>query len=93
MPVSSNAPPRVLTIAGTGVAGFDGDGGPGAAGQLANPFDLAIGPDGALYICEVGQPPTPPPGPARRHALHLRGQWAVGRKATVVTVDPRAKRR
>ena len=50
----TDAARNVRTIAGTGVAGFGGDGGPGAAGQLANPFDLAIGPDRALYICEVG---------------------------------------
>ena len=43
----------IRTLAGTGVAGFSGDGGPAAEGQLANPFGLAVGPDGALYICEV----------------------------------------
>src|SRR5437667_10379382 len=48
------APKTVSTIAGTGVAGFSGDGGPGAAGQTNNPYGLVIGPDGALYFCEVG---------------------------------------
>jgi DNA-binding beta-propeller fold protein YncE len=42
------------TLAGTGVAGFSGDGGPGAKAQIDNPFGLAIGPDGALYFCEIG---------------------------------------
>jgi sugar lactone lactonase YvrE len=41
------------TVAGTGSPGFSGDGGPGVAAQVANPYGLAIGPDGALYICEV----------------------------------------
>ncbi len=41
-------------IAGTGVAGFSGDGGPGAKAQVNNPYGLTIGPDGALYICEIG---------------------------------------
>lgn len=44
---------EVNTIAGTGVAGFSGDGGLGTKGQLANPYGIVIGPDGALYICEV----------------------------------------
>ena len=42
------------TIAGTGVAGFSGDGGPGVAAQVNNPYGLTIGPDGALYFCEIG---------------------------------------
>lgn len=47
------APKHITTIAGTGTAGFSGDGGPGAAGQINNPYGLTIGPDGALYFCEV----------------------------------------
>jgi len=47
------APKHITTIAGTGSAGFSGDGGPGTAGQINNPYGLAIGPDGALYFCEV----------------------------------------
>src|SRR5919198_2768736 len=44
----------IVTIAGTGVAGFSGDGGPGIRAQVNNPYGLTIGPDGALYICEIG---------------------------------------
>jgi len=47
------APRHITTIAGTGTAGFSGDGGPGTAGQINNPYGLTIGPDGALYFCEV----------------------------------------
>jgi sugar lactone lactonase YvrE len=43
----------VRTIAGTGVSGFSGDGGAGARAQVANPYGLTRGPDGALYFCEV----------------------------------------
>jgi streptogramin lyase len=44
---------EIKTIAGAGKSGYSGDGGPGPAGALANPYGLVIGPDGALYICEV----------------------------------------
>lgn len=33
--------------------GFSGDGGPAAVAQLNNPFAIARGPDGFLYICDV----------------------------------------
>jgi DNA-binding beta-propeller fold protein YncE len=48
------APRTVRTLAGTGVAGYSGDGGPAVAAQINNPYGLAIGPDGALYVCEIG---------------------------------------
>lgn len=44
---------RISTLAGTGIAGRDGDGGPATAAKLANPFGVVRGPDGALYVCEV----------------------------------------
>ncbi|MCB1021865.1 MAG: SMP-30/gluconolactonase/LRE family protein [Acidobacteria bacterium] len=43
----------VKTIAGTGVSGATGDGGPAAKAQVGNPYGLTIGPDGALYVCEI----------------------------------------
>ena len=42
------------TLAGTGVAGFSGDGGPAAKAQLRQPHSIAIGPDGRLLVCDVG---------------------------------------
>ena len=42
------------TIAGTGVKGFSGDGGPANAAQINNPFGVVRGPDGNLWFCEYG---------------------------------------
>jgi len=43
----------ITTIAGTGVTGFAGDGGPATAAQLSVPRGLALG-SGNLYIGDVG---------------------------------------
>ena len=42
----------ITTVAGTGVAGFSGDGGPATSAQINDPHDIALGPDGALYIAD-----------------------------------------
>jgi hypothetical protein len=45
----------ILTIiAGTGVDGFSGDGGPATEAQLSEPTSVAIGPDGDMYISDWG---------------------------------------
>jgi streptogramin lyase len=44
---------RVSTIAGTGQKGFSGDGGPAANARLNNPYGIARGPDGLLYVCDM----------------------------------------
>jgi RHS repeat-associated protein len=43
----------ITTVAGMGTPGFSGDGGPAMAAHLANPWGLAIGPDGSLYIADA----------------------------------------
>jgi sugar lactone lactonase YvrE len=44
----------ISTLAGTGAAGFSGDGGPASRAELRQPHSIAIGPDGRVLICDVG---------------------------------------
>lgn len=44
----------ISTIAGTGAAGFTGDGGPGTKAQLRQPHSLLFDRDGTLLICDIG---------------------------------------
>jgi DNA-binding beta-propeller fold protein YncE len=44
----------ISTVAGTGVPGFSGDGGPGARAQLRQPHSIAVDRGGRLLICDVG---------------------------------------
>lgn len=44
----------INTIAGTGVAGFSGDGGPAIQAELNGPSHITLGPDGSLYIADSG---------------------------------------
>jgi len=45
--------PQMVTFAGTGQAGYSGDGGPAAQAKLDQPFGIVRGPDRALYICDT----------------------------------------
>jgi len=44
----------IATVAGTGVAGYSGDGGPATAAQLSNPRAVAFDANGNLYIADEG---------------------------------------
>ncbi len=43
----------IVTVAGTGRAGFGGDGGPAAKAELSQPHSIAVG-MGAIYIADIG---------------------------------------
>ena len=43
---------QIATVAGSGVGGGDGDGGPAVSAQLNVPSGVAVGPDGTLYIAD-----------------------------------------
>jgi predicted Zn-dependent peptidase/DNA-binding beta-propeller fold protein YncE len=45
---------RLFTVAGNGVPGYSGDGGPAAAAQLAVPGSVAVAPDGTVFIGDFG---------------------------------------
>ncbi len=42
----------ITTTAGTGILGYNGDNIPATQAQLYDPVDVAVGPDGSLYIAE-----------------------------------------
>ena len=44
----------ISTFAGTGTAGFSGDGGPATLAQLRQPHSIAVDPRGKLLICDIG---------------------------------------
>jgi len=44
----------ISTVAGTGSAGFSGDGGPATQAQLRQPHSIVLDLDGTLLICDIG---------------------------------------
>jgi hypothetical protein len=46
---------RFRVIAGNGERGFSGDGGPAVRAELSDVSDLAVGPNGTLYIADSGR--------------------------------------
>ena len=44
----------ITTVAGTGEAGFSGDGGPATEAQLRQPHSIAFDTNGDLLICDIG---------------------------------------
>ena len=44
----------ISTVAGTGRAGFGGDGGPATEAELRRPHSIVFDPSGGLLICDIG---------------------------------------
>ena len=44
----------ISTVAGTGMAGFAGDGGPAVRAQLRQPHSIFLDRDGTMLICDIG---------------------------------------
>jgi sugar lactone lactonase YvrE len=65
----------ITTVAGNGVHGYSGDGGPATSASLADPFQISIGPDGSLYITSqgIGLPPK-----IRKVTNGIINRWAGG---------------
>jgi sugar lactone lactonase YvrE len=45
---------KFRVIAGTGKAGFSGDGGPATKAELNDPGGMAVAPDGTIYLADTG---------------------------------------
>jgi uncharacterized protein (TIGR03437 family) len=44
----------ITTFAGTGTAGYSGDGGPAAQAELSGPLGVCVAPSGAIYVNDYG---------------------------------------
>jgi uncharacterized repeat protein (TIGR01451 family) len=80
----------ISTIAGTGLAGYSGDGGPATLSLLNNPKGIAVGSGGNLYVSDSGngairvlQPETEPV--LTVSSAHT-GLFTVGQQGVIFTV-------
>ncbi len=53
LPVTASAAGRVVSVAGNGKPAYTGNGGPASRATVGGPFGVTLGPDGALYVCEI----------------------------------------
>jgi len=72
---------RITTVAGTGVKGSAGDGGPATSAQLWYPESLAVGGAGDLFIADQGRDPLAHGGQPRHHHYY-RGELLCRRSGS-----------
>jgi len=82
---------KISTVAGTGQSGYSGDGGPASDAQINNPYGIAIGPGGTLYICDtdnhVIRKVSPEGAIATVAGNGKRGYSGDGQKATEASLN------
>src|SRR4030095_3749894 len=80
---------QVIRIAGTGVEGDSGDGGPATFAQLSWPFSLVLDPEGILYISNLGNNRVRAVN-LTKHTVHILGKIKIksGEIATVAGNNP-----
>ena len=62
----------ITTVAGTGLPGYSGDGGPAAEARIHQPAALCFGPDGALFFADSRRERDPQGRRRRRHRHRCR---------------------
>lgn len=81
----------ITTVAGDGTAAYGGDGGPATAAQLNNPIGVALGPDGSLFIGDLGNNRVRRVSPAGTittvAGTGVRSSTGDGGPATAATLD------
>jgi len=89
---------NISTVAGTGVLGYSGDGGPATSAQLSQPFRVVIDNSGNFYIADYSNhsirkvsattvPPNQPPVPT---APAISTAYATAGTSQVTANDPNA---
>ena len=93
----------ISTIAGTGKAGYSGDGGPAVAATLIQPYSLAVDPAGNVYVSDpannhirkitpAGIISTVPGAPFGNPAFDSASNLYVGSGETVLRINPDGSR-
>jgi hypothetical protein len=69
---------NIITVAGTGTAGYSGDNGPASAAMLNDPTDVAVDASGNLYIADSGNERVREVLQATGNIITIAGTGSVG---------------